>query len=89
MKTDTSVYVDFSALLDWNSKMDEINTSALNTLDSFLKDVEMLKDSWSGNSANGFLRASNNLIRQAKNYHNDMRNVESFLIKVINTMDKQ
>ena len=88
-KTDTSVYVDFSALSDWRSQMDKINSSALDTLDSFITTMGDLKDSWCGNSADSFLTSSEGLINKAKSYHNEMKNTENFLITVINTMDKQ
>lgn len=88
-KTDTSVYVDFSALTDWKNQMEKINGLAVDTLDSFVTTVEDLKSSWCGNSADSFLSASNSLINKAKSYHNEMKNTENFLINVINTMDKQ
>lgn len=88
-KTDTSVYVDFSALTGWKTQMEKINNSAVDTLDSFVNTVEDLKSSWCGNSADSFLNASSSLINKAKSYHNEMKNTENFLIKVINTMDKQ
>ena len=88
-KTDTSVYVDFSALNDWKSQMDKINGSALDTLDSFMSSVEDLKGSWCGNSADSFLNSSKTMLNKAKNYHTEMRSVENFLTTVINTMDNQ
>ena len=88
-RTDTSVYVDFSALSDWKTQMEKINGSAVDTLDSFVTAVEDLKSSWCGNSAESFFNASSGLINKAKGYHNEMKNTENFLINVINTMDKQ
>lgn len=88
-KTDTSVYVDFAALNSWKSQMDQINGSAMDTLDSFISTVKDLKNSWCGNSAESFLNSSNNLINKAKSYHTEMRNVENFLTNVIETMDRQ
>ena len=88
-KTDTSVYVDFAALNSWKSQMNKINSSALDTLDSFISTMKDLKSSWCGNSAESFLSSSSNLIRKAKSYHNEMMNVENFLTNVIEIMDKQ
>ena len=88
-KNNTTVYVDFSALSSWNSKMNEINSSAITTLDSFISTTEELKDYWCGRSATGFLNSTKKLIDKAKSYHNEMKDVEEFLIKVINTMDSQ
>ena len=38
---------------------------------------------------NGFETAMNNCLNSAKNKHNDMGQVEKFLIRVIDTMQKQ
>lgn len=88
-RIDTSVYVDFAALNNWRIQMDKINSSALDTLDSFMSTVEDLKSSWCGNSADSFLNSSKNMVAKAESYHNEMKNVENFLTNVINTMDKQ
>lgn len=88
-RTDTSIYVDFSALNEWRVQMDKINGAALDTLDSFMSTVKDLKSSWCGNSADSFLRSSESLLNKAKSYHTEMKSVENFLTNVINTMDKQ
>ena len=88
-KTDTSVYVDFAALNSWKSQMNKINSSALDTLDSFISTMKDLKSSWCGNSAESFLNSSTKMLNKAKGYHNDMKNLENFLTTVINTMDNQ
>ena len=36
-----------------------------------------------------YSQSSKNLVNKARSYHNDMCNVEDFLIKVIETMDNQ
>lgn len=87
--TDTAVYVETEALTGWSVKMAEINTAANNILDQFKSSVEQLKDDWQGNSANGFEIAMNNCLTSAKNKHTDMGQVESFLLKVVDTMQKQ
>jgi uncharacterized protein YukE len=88
-KTDTSVYIETEALSGWSSKMAEINTSTESILDQFATAVTQLKDDWQGNSANGFETAMNNCLKSAKNKHGEMGQVENFLIKVIDTMQKQ
>ncbi len=87
--TDTAVYVETEALTGWSTKMSEINSAAGDILDQFSTAVADLKDDWQGNSANGFETAMNNCLNSAKNKHNDMGQVESFLLKVIDTMQKQ
>lgn len=85
---DTTVYVDTAALESWNSQMGNINAQAVDTLESFRSSVESLNDSWIGDSATGFLNATESLMDKAIGYHNEMANVENFLIKVINTVSK-
>ena len=86
--TDASVYVDTSALEGWSSQMANINSQAVDILNSFLSSVESIGDSWVGDSATGFLNANENLMNNAVKYHNEMANVEKFLITVVNTVDK-
>lgn len=87
--TDTSVYVETEALTGWSTKMSEISSAAEEILDQFSKAVADLKDDWQGNSANGFEIATNSCLSAAKNKHNDMGQVESFLLKVVDTMQNQ
>lgn len=86
--TDASVYVDTSALEGWSSQMANINSQAVDILNSFRTSVESIGDSWVGDSATGFLNANENLMNNAVKYHNEMANVEKFLITVVNTVDK-
>ena len=86
---DVSVYVETTALVGWSSKMEEINSSAVEVLNKFKTTVGDLNDSWAGNSASGFLTASEALINKTIAYHDEMANVEQFLIKVVNTMEDQ
>lgn len=86
--TDASVYVDTSALEGWSSQMANINSQAVDILNSFRSSVESIGDLWVGDSATGFLNANENLMNNAVKYHNEMANVEKFLITVVNTVDK-
>ncbi len=86
--TDASVYVDTSSLEGWSSQMANINSQAVDILNSFRSSVESIGDSWVGDSATGFLNANENLMNNAVKYHNEMANVEKFLITVVNTVDK-
>lgn len=88
-RADTAVYVETEALTGWSTKMSEINVAAGAILDQFSSSVTQLKEDWQGNSANGFETAMNNCLNSAKNKHNEMGQVETFLIKVVDTMQKQ
>lgn len=92
MNKDTAVYVDKTALASWSLEMSKINDGAVEILDAFEKSVGDLvgpQGSWDGNSAKGFKNASDDLMKTAKAYHNEMANVENFLYTVIETMDSE
>lgn len=86
---DSSVYVDTLALTNWSSQMASINEAAVSDLETFIKQVKELDNSWAGNSATGFLNNTSKFINDAINSHNTMGDVENFLITVINTMESQ
>lgn len=85
----TAVYVELDALANWSSQMDSINESALAVLDSINATVSQLENYWIGNSATGFLNASEKLMSRAKIYHNKMKSTSDFLNEVARTMDSQ
>lgn len=85
----TAVYVELDALANWSAQMDSINESALAVLDSFNATVSQLENYWIGNSATGFLEASEKLMTRAKTYHNKMKSTSAFLNEVARTMDSQ
>lgn len=85
----TAVYVELDALANWSSQMDSINESALAVLDSINATVSQLENYWIGNSATGFLNASEKLMSRAKTYHNKMKSTSDFLNEVARTMDSQ
>ncbi len=89
---DTAVYVDKAALAAWGVNMSKINDGAVEILRAFEKSVDDLigpQGSWNGNSANGFKNATDNLMTEAKSYHDKMGNVEQFLNTVIETMESE
>ena len=88
-ESSTAVYVEQDALANWSSQMNTINESAIAVLDSFTATVGQLENYWIGNSATGFLNASEKLMSRAKTYHNNMRSTSDFLLEVVKTMDSQ
>lgn len=86
---DTSVYVDTSALTKWNTDLSSINDLAKTDLESFKKNVESLKDSWAGSSATSFLNSNEEFLQKAFSYHESMTDINSFLITVVETMEKE
>lgn len=83
------VYVDLSALENWNIEMKRIADAAIVELDYISHAVNQLNDYWEGNISAGFIENSSELINKAKKCHNKMQDVPNFLIDVINTMSNQ
>lgn len=86
-KIDTTVYVDSDALTKWSTDLTSINNLALDDLEKFKTNVESLKDSWAGSSASSFLNSNEEFIKSALSYHENMKDINSFLITVIETME--
>ena len=85
----TSAYIEVEALQRWSSQMSKINTDATDILNLYLTTVKDLENYMLGNVSTGFINDTSNLVTKAKNCHTQMKNVESFLIEVINTMSNQ
>lgn len=89
MATDLSVYVELSSLSNWSSQISSFNASAANNLASFISTVGELDNSWAGVSASSFLRETQSFVNNAKSAHEQMGDVEQFLLDVIITMENQ
>ena len=89
MNFDKSVYVDTSALEAWKLKMNNINTAAISSLNDFVSTANRLNESWQGASSEGASNYKEDLITEALNKHEEMKNVENFLQEVIITMENQ
>ena len=89
VNSQTAVYVELDTLANWSSRMETINTEAVSVLDTFTSTVNELEQYWVGNSATGFLNASEKLMTSAKTYHNKMKSTSDFLIEVARTMESE
>lgn len=87
--TGNAVFVDTSSLESWSARMSSINTEAMGNLSDFSNLANGLSDSFDGTSAEAFLNSTNEFIKEARVRHNKMQNLESFLIEVIQTMEKE
>lgn len=85
----TSVYVDTDALQKWNAQMSKINEEAITTLGNYLTTVNQLENYMLGNVASGFINDTNEIMKKSKNCHEQMKDVEKFLLTVVNTMNNQ
>lgn len=85
----TSAYIETATLQRWSDQLSKVNTEAIETLDSYLGTVKELENYMLGNVSAGFINDTSNLVTTSKRYHLQMKNVEEFLIEVINTMSNQ
>lgn len=84
-----SVYVELDELTNWNSQMNNINESAITILNSLVSTTKDLDEYWTSNIASGFLKDADDLIRSAKECHNQMKDVAVFLTELAKVMDNQ
>ncbi len=84
-----SVYVDTEMLEQWSFRMSDINSRAIDILDSYSGIVGDLENYMLGNVSDGFIKDSTNLIKKSKNCHMKMQDIDKFLIEVVNIMSNQ
>lgn len=85
----SSAYVNSEALMSWKSNMESINSQCIDALDSFRSNSGKLMSSWSGKSSDAYDREVNSCMDVAKNMHEAMRDIESFLANVVETARNQ
>ena len=82
-------YVDLDALAIWKEKLAVINEACLEYLDSFEKTSLELGAVWAGNAATGFDENFKKLISDARNHHNELKDVNQFIQTVAETVKSQ
>lgn len=88
-KAKSDVFVDLEILVGWKNEMETINDSAMQVLNTIKGIIADLENYYIGNSAKGFVNASNRVLDQGKKSHENMKEVSAFLISVANTMGNQ
>lgn len=86
---DTSVFVDTDALTIWGNEFKNINNASIENIENFELKVKELGLDFRGNSAESFCSVVSESMIQAKEYHEKMNDISSFLQLVIETMEKQ
>lgn len=87
---DTYTYIEKDALSLWGTQMTRLNDDALDIISSIEEEVKSLNEHyWQGNAANGFAQVMNDLIADAKIYHNKMKDIEKMLKEIIITAENQ
>ena len=72
-------YVDLDQLAIWKTTLEEYNSQCLSYIDSFIKLSLRLQAVWSGNAASGFDENFQKQIDTAKEHHNELKDVTTFL----------
>ncbi len=86
---DTSVYIESSALEEWSTELTSVNGELMNNLKAFMETAKSLEKSWAGVSASSFLLQNASFIKKAEECHEKMSDVNSFLLTVVETMEKE
>ncbi|MDD5888527.1 MAG: WXG100 family type VII secretion target [bacterium] len=86
---DPYTYIEKDVLTSWGQKMTSLNNEALDIIDKIEAEIKRLNDYWKGNAAEGFTTVNNELIANARKYHNDMKDIESILKEVVITAENE
>ena len=72
-------YVDLEQLEIWKKFLEEYNSQCLQLIDSFVQLSLKLQGIWTGDAASHFDENFQKQLNTAKNHHNELRDVTSFL----------
>lgn len=86
---DPYTYIEKDTLNAWGVQMTQLNYEAIDIINSIEEEVKELKEYWKGNAANGFCTNMDKLVKDGKNYHTKMKNVENMLKEVVITAENQ
>lgn len=82
-------YANTDTLNEWSKELEQINGDAVGILNKFFSEISELENSWKGNASLGFVKAFTNILNIGKNYHNGMRDTDTFLNTVANHMEER
>ena len=86
--SESTVWVETNVLNEWCTDLDKRHDDIVDILCKIQNEINNnVNDSWKGNAATGFINASNDVIKLAKNLHNGMRDTNTFLKTVVQHME--
>ena len=89
MATDTSqVIVVPSTLEGWKLKMTTLNTKAIQIINSFDKEVSGLDNDIRGKFSASYIQSVAEKMEEAKAKHENMKNVETMLQTIVDSMER-
>lgn len=77
-----------STLEGWKLKMVELNTKAIQTINSFDKEVGNLDAVIRGKFSESYIKSVNEKMTDAKQKHESMKNMETMLQTIVDSMER-
>ena len=82
-------YVDDSVMTEWKNNMESINANCIEAIEGMETCLNNLNDSFRGDYASEYGESYENFIKNVKNSHEELRDVEAFLDSIVNVMHNQ
>jgi hypothetical protein len=82
-------YVGDSVMAEWKTNMDSINVNCLESIEGIETCLNNLNDSFRGDYASDYSESFTKFIKDVKNSHEDLRDVEGFLDSIVDVMHNQ
>ena len=82
-------YVDDSVMAEWKTSMDNINVNCLEAIEGIENCLNNLNDSFRGDYASEYGESYAKFIKDVKNSHENLKDVEGFLDSIVDVMHNQ
>lgn len=89
MAIDPYTYIDRESALAYGARMTKLNEEAIEIIKKIEAEIKNLGEHWEGKAAAGYNTVNANLIKDAKKYHEEMKDVERIIKKVVTTIENQ
>lgn len=84
-----SAYIKTEAMASWKTEMDKINKDCVDNIDNIIKSMNTLNTSFQGEYADKYEQVFGQYSNKVKSSHESMRNLETFLDKIVEVMNNQ
>ncbi len=83
------VYVDSSAMEDWKSQMEKINTDCIAAIEEIESSIKSLNSIFQGSYADSYTESFSSFTNKVKESHQAMSDFSGFLNTIVNVMNGQ
>ena len=83
------VYLEPSALAEWKTNMDSINKDCIAAIENIDTAIKNLNNSFQGDYSTKYQESFGEFTKKVKSSHESLRNVESFLDKIVTVIENQ